>query len=170
MMDTYLQWSYKSNIFMYNSNMLKQKLKDELKQSMLARDAVRTSVLRMVISAIGYYEIQKGGAGYTATDEDVLSVIQKEVKMRKDSIDQFLKAGREDLVAKETKELSILEAYLPEQMSEDDIRSLVKQAIIETKASSPQEMGKVMGNLMPKVKGKADGSLVNKIVREELSQ
>ena len=150
--------------------MLKQQLRDELKKSMLAHDAVKTSVLRMLISAIRYYEIQKGGAGYEATDEDVLSVTQREVKMRKDAIDQFFKAGREDLVAKETKELSLLEVYLPEQMSEEDIRNFVKQAIMDTNASSPQDMGKVMGSLMPKVKGKADGGLVSKIVREELGK
>ena len=147
--------------------MLKQQLRDELKKSMLAKDAMKTSVLRMLISAIGYYEIQKGGAGYEATDEDVLSVIQREVKMRRDAIDQFIKAGRDDLVAKETKELSLLEVYLPEQLSEEDIRNFVKQAIMDAKASS-SDMGKVMGSLMPKVKGKADGGLVSKIVREEL--
>ena len=84
--------------------MLKQKLRDELKQSMLAKDAVKTSVLRMTLSAIGYYETRKGGAGYEATDEDVLTVIQKEVKQHKDSIEQFGNGGRQDLVDKETKE------------------------------------------------------------------
>ena len=80
--------------------MLKQQLREELKQSMLARDAARTSTLRMLISALGYYEIQKGGANYEATDEDVLSVIQKEAKQHKDSIQQFKDAGRDELVAK----------------------------------------------------------------------
>ncbi len=81
--------------------MLKQQLKDELKQAMLAKDVQRTSVLRMVLSAIGYAEIQKGGAGYEATDEDVMAVIQKEAKQHKDSIEQFKQAGRDDLVEKE---------------------------------------------------------------------
>ena len=150
--------------------MLKQQLKDELKQSMLARDSVKTSVLRMVISAIGYYEIQKGGAGYEATDEDVLSVIQKEAKQHKDSIEQFKNGGRDELVEKEEGELKILEGYLPEQMGEDEIRKLVTEAIAQTGASSAADMGKVMGALMPKTKGKADGSLVSKIVREQLAQ
>lgn len=149
--------------------MTKQQLQEELKQSMLAKTADKTSVLRMLISAIGYYEIQKGGAGYEATEEDVMTIIQREVKQRKDSIDQFSKARRQDLVDKETAELKMLEEYLPEQMSEEDIRAIVKQTIEQTGASSMQDIGKVMGTLMPKIKGKADGGLVNKIVREKLS-
>lgn len=148
--------------------MLKQKLQGELKESMLAKDALRTSVLRMVLSALNYYEIQKGGAGYEATDEDVLSVIQKEAKQRKDSVEQFQKGGRQDLVDKETKELELLKAYLPEQLNEEEIRNLVKEAILQTGAKTIAEMGKVMGALMPKVKGKSDGGIVSKIVREEL--
>lgn len=149
--------------------MLKQKLQEELKQSMLARDMLKTSVLRMVISAIGYYEIQKGGAGYEASDEDVLSVIQKEAKQHKDSIEQFQKAGRQDLVDKETQELELLQKYQPAQMNEQEIVSLVKETIGQTSAKSISDVGKVMSILMPKVKGKADGNMVSKIVREELS-
>ena len=149
--------------------MLKQKLQEELKQSMLARDTLKTSVLRMVISAIGYYEIQKGGAGYEASDEDVLSVIQKEAKQHKDSIEQFQKAGRQDLVDKETQELELLQKYQPAQMNEQEIVSLVKETIGQTSAKSISDVGKVMSILMPKVKGKADGNMVSKIVREELS-
>jgi uncharacterized protein len=148
--------------------MLKDQLKDELKQSMLAKDAVKTSVLRMLISAIGYEEIKKGGANYSATDEDVMNVIQKEAKQHKDSIEQFKNAGRDELVEKEEGELQILETYLPEQMGEEEIKKLVEEAIKQTGASSPADMGKVMGALMPKTKGKADGSLVSKIVRESL--
>lgn len=150
--------------------MLKQQLRDELKQSMLAKDIVKTSVLRMVISAIGYFETNKGGAGYEATDEDVLAVIQKEVKQHRDSIEQFEKAGRVELVEKETAELEILKKYLPEQMGEGDVRVLVKQVLELTQASSMADMGKIMGALMPKLKGKADGGLVGKIVKEELEK
>lgn len=150
--------------------MLKQKLKEELKQSMLAKNELKTSVLRMLLSAITYSEIQKGGAGYEATDEDVLSSIQKEVKQRKDSIEQFRNAGRQELADKEIKELEILQAYLPVQMSEDQIREIVKETIHEINAKSVTDMGKVMGALMPKVKGKADGTIVSKIVKEELSK
>jgi len=150
--------------------MLKQQLQQDLKQSMLAKNELKTSVLRLVLSALGYYEINKGGAGYEATDEDVLSVIQKEVKQRKDSIEQYKNANRQELADKETKELEILQEYLPEQMNEDEIRRLVKEAVSQTGAKTMQDMGKVMGALMPKVKGKADGSLVSKIVKEELNK
>ena len=148
--------------------MLKEKLREDLKKAMFAKDEVTVSTLRMLISAIGYYEIQKGGAGYVATDEDVDSVIQKEVKQRRDSIEQFMSGGREDLVGRETKEMAVLEAYLPEQMSEDEIKRHVDEAITKTGATTQQDMGKVMGVLMPVTKGKADGSLVSKIVRERL--
>lgn len=149
--------------------MLKQQLKDELKQSMLAKDALKTSVLRMLISAVSYAEIQKGGAGYEASDEDILAVIQKEAKQRRDSIEAFENNDRQEMAEKEKKELEILTVYLPKQLSEDEIRSFVDEAIGATGATSMSDMGKIMGALMPKVKGKADGNLVNKIVREKLS-
>lgn len=149
--------------------MLKQKLQEELKQSMLARDVLKTSVLRMLLSAINYYEIQKGGAGYEATDEDVLAVVAKEAKQRKDSIEEFKKANRQELVEKESKELEMLQVYLPKQMEEEEIREIVKQTISEIGATSVADIGKVMGTLMPKLKGRADGGLVSKIVREQLA-
>ena len=149
--------------------MTKQKLQEELKQSMLSKDELRTSVLRLLLSAINYYEIQKGGAGYEATEEDVLSVIQKEAKQRRDSIAEFEKAGRQELVDKETSELKILEAFLPEQMSEDEVSSIVEQTISETGAASMADMGKVMGALGGKLKGKADMGLVSNLVRQKLS-
>ncbi|MBA3724528.1 MAG: GatB/YqeY domain-containing protein [Candidatus Levybacteria bacterium] len=148
--------------------MTKAELRDELKKSMLARDSEKTSVLRMVISALGYYEIEKGGANYEATDEDVKAVLQKQAKQRRDSIEQFKAGGRDDLVQNESKELALIEAYLPAQMGEEEISKLVAEAIASTGATSAQDMGKVMGALMPKTKGKADGGLVSKIVREKL--
>lgn len=150
--------------------MTKQELRDELKKAMFAKDTIKTSVLRMVLSAVGYYEINKGGAGYEATEEDVLTVLQKEAKQHRDSIEQFRTGGRQDLVDNETKELEILQKYLPALMSEEEIRKLVADAIKQTGAKTPAEMGKVMGALMPKTKGKADGSLVSRIVREELAK
>ncbi len=150
--------------------MLKQQLKDQLKESMLAKDQLKTSVIRFVLSGITYYEIQKGGAGYEATDEDVLAVITKEVKQRKDSIEQFEKGNRQDLADKEKAELAILETYLPQQMPEEEVKKYVDEAIIATNAATPQDMGKVMNALMSKVKGKADGSLVSKLVREALAK
>lgn len=149
--------------------MLKQKLQEELKQAMLARDELKKSVLRMLLSAINYYEIQKGGAGYEATEEDVLSVIQKEAKQRKDSIEQFKAGNRQDLVDKETKELELLQAYLPAQMSEEEIKKLVIEAIRQTSAKSMQDMGKIMSIVMPKLKGRADGALVSQLVKQGLS-
>ena len=149
--------------------MLKQKIQEDLKQSMLARDEFRTSAIRMLKSAIQYHEIQKGGAGYEATDEDVIEVIGREVKKRNEAIELYKKGGRQELADKEQKELEILKSYLPEQMSEDEIRKLVEEAISQTGAKTPQDMGKVMGTLMPKVKGRADASLVSNIVREFLS-
>ena len=150
-------------------SMLKQKLQEDLKQAMLAKDQNAVSTLRMTISAIGYYEIQKGGAGYEATDEDVLTVIQKDVKQHRDSIEQFRSGNRVDLAEKEEQELSVLENYLPEQMGEEEITQLVDAAIVSTGATSVQDMGKVMAALMTETKGKADGSVVSRIVREKLN-
>jgi uncharacterized protein len=149
--------------------MTKQELRDELKQAMLAKDEVKTSVLRMILSALNYFEIQKGGAGYEATEEDVLAVLQKEVKQHNDSIEQFKLAARQELVDKEAKELEIIKGYLPEQMSEEEVKKLVDEAIAKTGATAISDMGKVMGALMPKTKGKADGSLVSKLVKEALT-
>lgn len=149
--------------------MTKQKLQEELKQSMLAKDEVKTSVLRMLLSAINYYEIQKGGARYEASEEDVLTVIGNQAKQRRDSIDQFKSANRQELVDKEQKELEILSSYLPAQMGEEEIKALVKEAISQTGAQTMADIGKVMGALMPKVKGKADGNLVNTIVKNQLT-
>ena len=148
--------------------MTKQELKDELKKSMLAKDTEKTGILRMVISALGYYEIEKGGAGYEATAEDVETVMQRQAKQRRDSIEQFKAGGREELAANEQKELDLIQQYLPEQMSEEEVIKLVEEAIAATGASTPQDMGKVMGVLTPKTKGKADGSFVAKTVREKL--
>ena len=149
--------------------MTKQNLQEELKQSMLAKTQVKTSVLRMLLSAINYYEIQKGGAGYEASEEDVLAVIGNQAKQRKDSIEQFKAAGRNELVEKETAELELLQKYLPEQMGEEEISKLVTQALTQTGAKTMQDIGKVMAALMPKVKGKADGNLVSQLVKKELT-
>lgn len=148
--------------------MLKDKIQEDLKASMFARDELKTSTLRLLLSSLKNYEIEKG-LNYTATDEDVLTIIGREIKKRKEAIDAYRQAGREESAHKEQTELDILGAYQPEQMSEDEIRVIVKNAIEQTGASSMQGMGKLMGVIMPQVKGKADGNLVNKIVRENLS-
>lgn len=150
--------------------MLKDTIQEELKSAMLAKDENKLSTVRMLKSALQYFEIQKGGAGYEATDEDVLEVVGREIKKRKESIEMFEKGGRQELADKEKGELQILESYLPEQLSEGDVRSLVDKAITETHASQISDMGKVMGYLSPKIKGKADGGFVSGLVREKLTQ
>lgn len=150
--------------------MLKQKIQDDLKAAMLAKDAPRLSAIRMLKSAIQYFEIQKGGAGYEASDEDVMEVVGKEIKKRKESIELYKQGNRPESAESEQKEVDVLQTYLPEQMEEDEVRKLVEEAVSQTGASTPQDMGKVMGALMPKVKGKADGTLVSTLVREALSK
>lgn len=146
----------------------KQTLQEELKNSMLSRDELKTSVLRMLLSAINYYEIQKGGAGYSATKEDVITVVGSQAKQRRDSIAEFEKAGRQDLADKEKKELEILQNFLPEQMSEEEITKEVENAISSSGAQSMQDIGKVMGALS-NLKGKADMGIVSNLVRQKLS-
>lgn len=149
--------------------MLKQQLQDDLKKAMIARDEVKTSVLRMLKSSLQYFEIQKGGAGYEATDQEVQDVIGKEVKKRKESIDMYQQNNRSELAEKEQKELEVLQQYLPQQLSEDEVKKLVKNAVSQTGASGMADIGKVMGVLMQQVKGKADGSIVSKLVKEALA-
>lgn len=149
--------------------MLKDKIQGDLKQAMIARDELRLSTIRMLKSALQYFEIQKGGAGYSATDEDVIEVVGREIKKRRESIEMFEKGGRQELADKEKKELEILQTYLPEQLTEEEIRKLVDEAIAQTGATQMSDMGKVMGFLSPKTKGKADGGMVSSIVREKLN-
>jgi uncharacterized protein YqeY len=148
--------------------MLKDKIQEDLKQAMLAREEEKLSTIRMLKSALQYFEIQKGGAGYEANDEDVIEVTSREIKKRRESIEMYEKGGRQELADKEKKELEQLQTYLPEQLSEDEIQKLVVDAISETGAATMQDMGKVMGVLSPQIKGKADGSLVSSLVREKL--
>ncbi len=149
--------------------MLKDKIQEDLKQAMLAKEVEKLSTIRMLKSALQYFEIQKGGAGYQATDEDVIDVIGKEIKKRRESIEMFEKGGRQELADKEKLELEILQTYLPEQMTEEEVQVLVNEAITQTGAKTMQDMGKVMGALMPKVKGKADASIISNLVRQKLS-
>ena len=148
--------------------MLKEKIQEDLKQAMLAHEEHKLSTIRMLKSALQYYEIQKGGAGYEATDEDVIEVVGREIKKRRESIEMFEKGGRQELADKEKAEIDTLTTYMPEQLTEDEVRKLVEEGITQTGASTMQDMGKVMGWLMPKTKGKADGQLVSQIVREKL--
>ena len=144
---------------------LKEQLTNDMKEAMKSHDKDRLAVIRMVRGAIRQQEID---GQKELGDEDVIAVMSKEIKMRKDSIEEFKKGGREDLIAKTQAEIDVLMPYMPAQLSEDEVRELVKAAVAETGATTPKDMGKVMGVLMPKVKGRADGKLVNTIVRSLL--
>jgi len=137
-----------------------------MKQAMKNKEKDKLVVIRMIKAAIQNESIK---LGRDLSEEDELSVLSREVKQRKDSLHEFEKAGREDLVDKVRAELKHVEIYMPEQLSEEELAEIVKQAITESGATSKKEMGKVMAALMPKVKGKADGSLVNKLVQQHLS-
>jgi len=144
---------------------LKDKLKSDLIAAMKAKDALRLSTLRLVINTIKNKEIDSR----TELDEDaVLGVLTSAVKQRRESIEQFEKAGRTDLSDKEKAELAIIQEYMPQQMGKDEVLAAVKEAVSETGAAGAKDMGKVMKALMPKVKGKADGKLVNELVKEVL--
>ena len=148
---------------------LKDKIQEDLKQAMLDKAEEKLSTIRMLKSALQYHEIQKGGAGYTATDEDVVEVVGREIKKRRESIEMYEKGNRQELADKEKRELAVLQSYLPEQLSEEDVRALVDEAIATTGATTMADMGKVMGILSAKTKGKAEGSIVSSIVRAKLS-
>lgn len=145
---------------------LQEQLVNDMKEAMKARDEAKVSTIRMLRAAIKNKEIEKGGTSYKLSDKEIIDVIITAIKQRKDSIEQFTKGNRNDLAEKEKKEAEILQGYLPPQMSEDDIKAEVKKAIAETGAVSQKDMGKVMKALMPRVAGKADGAVVNRLVKE----
>lgn len=146
---------------------LKITLQNDLIEAMKHKDAVKTSAIRMLKAAIMKWEVA-GTAKKEATDDVILDLVGKEIKQRKDSIEQFRKGGREDLAIKEEAEIRVLEHYLPAQLSEEEIRNIVQVAIQELSLQGKPEMGRVMGAVMPKVKGKADGSIVRRVVEEAL--
>jgi uncharacterized protein YqeY len=145
---------------------LSDKVNADITAAMKAKDAPRLSALRMMKAAITNKGVEKGR---DLEDAEVLQVLGSLVKQRRDSIDQFSKAGRTDLVEKETAEIAVLEEYLPPAASADEIDAAVTAAIAETGAASPKDMGKVMKAVMPKLAGKnADGKAVNEAVRRKL--
>ena len=141
-------------------------LLEDLKQAMLAKDELKTSVLRMLKAEI--MKIQTDGSGTEITEAVIQSVIQKMIKQRKDSFEQFKAGGRAELAEKEEKEIAILQAYLPEQISEDAIRAEVRASKEALGVTDKSGVGKLMGALMGKLKGKADGGVIKRIVEEEL--
>jgi uncharacterized protein len=145
---------------------LKERLQEDLKIAMKNKDALRLSVIRLAKAAIMNLEIARG---HELTDPEVIEVLAKEAKQRIDSITEFEKAGRIDLVDALRHEIKIVQEYLPAQLSEADLRKLIQEAIAEVGATCKKEINKVMPVLMPKIKGRADGKLVNQIVNSLLN-
>lgn len=150
---------------MQNKN-LKQKLADDLKQALRDGDKVRCSVIRLLLAAINNTEIARQAV---LEDADIYGVIAKEIRQRKESIDAFKQGNRPDLVAREEAELTILEGYLPKQMSREEIIAEARRVIEEVGAKGPGDKGKVMPKLIAQLKGRADGRLINEVVTELLS-
>ncbi|MCD6103490.1 MAG: GatB/YqeY domain-containing protein [Thermotogaceae bacterium] len=144
---------------------LKQRLYEDLKKAMKTKDEIRTRTLRLIISSIKTLEVEKMTE---ATDDDVFRVLSKECRKRVEAIEAYKKGGREDLVNEEQRELEIIKSYMPKQLSEEELKEIVKNVVGETGSSSIKDLGRVMKVLMPRVKGRADGKTVNNIVRQIL--
>lgn len=147
---------------------LLEQLNSDMKLMMKNREKDKLVVIRMVKASLQNEAIKLKKDSLTGDEE--LTVLSREIKQRKDSLHEFSKANRLDLVDKVQKEIDILDVYLPEQLSEEELQTIVKETITETGASSKADMGKVMSAIMPKVKGKADGAVINRLVSERLSQ
>ncbi|MBX5436513.1 MAG: GatB/YqeY domain-containing protein [Alicyclobacillaceae bacterium] len=145
---------------------LSQRLADDMKQAMKDKDKLRLSVIRMVRAAVRNREIE---TGTELNDDQVLAVIEKELKQRRDSLQAFESAGRSDLAEEARAEIAVLMEYLPEQLSEAEIRQLAAAVIAEVGAKSKADVGKVMAQLMPKIRGKADGKAAQQVVQSLLS-
>ena len=148
---------------------LKTDIQAAMKAAMIAKDKEKLEALRAVKSAILLAETETG-AGEDLTEEQELSMLQKLVKQRKDSAKLYMEQNREDLAKAEESQAEVIGAFLPEQMDEEAIRSVVQEVMQQVGASGPSDMGKVMGPSMGKMKGKADGSLISKVVKEELNK
>jgi uncharacterized protein YqeY len=143
-----------------------EQVSKELLVAMKSKDPVRVSTLRMLVSAIRYKEVEKNK---TLAEGDVLDVIQSEAKRRKESMAEYTKAGRADLASKEEAELNVLKVYLPQALSDAELKALVQSAIQSSGAKSPQDMGRVMSVVMPQIKGRADGKQAQTLVQQALS-
>jgi len=144
---------------------LQLRIESAMREAMLARDVRRTGTLRMAMAAFQNRRIE---LGRDLTDEDVIDVLSKQMKQRRESIEHFKAAGRDSMVQVEEEESAIIAEYLPQPLSEDELRNMVTAAIAETGASTPADLGKVMGRLAPQVKGRADGKVVSDMVRAQL--
>ena len=147
------------------ANSIRHLIEEAVKSSMKERNKERTSTLRMALSEIKKEEIDRR---VELSDEESIKIIQRMIKQRKESAAQFFEANREELANKENSEISILQDFLPEQLSEDEIKDIVLNAIAETEAQDSQDMGKVMGLLKSKIKGNADMAIVSRLVKENL--
>ena len=145
---------------------LAEKLQPEIKAAMLARDAARLNALRMLKSAIGYVQIEKKTDALS--DADFLAVVQREVKKRRDSADQFTSGGRPELAAKEQSEITVLETFLPKQLSPEELEALVRATIKEVGATDKKQMGAVMKAVQAKAAGRADGKTISTLVSKLL--
>ncbi|MPW27089.1 GatB/YqeY domain-containing protein [Alkalibaculum sp. M08DMB] len=145
---------------------LKEQLSSELKESMKAKDLIAKSTIILVRAAILQYEKDNK---VELIDEDIIGIISKQVKQRKDALAEFKKADRQDLVDQTEREIEILVKYLPQQLSESQVESIVLEAMKQVGADSMKDMGKIMAVVMPKIKGRADGGIVNKLVKENLN-
>ena len=145
---------------------LEERLAEEMKQAMKSSDKLRLSTIRMVRSALKNKEIE---LRKKLEDEEVVKVIQVMVRKGEESVEQFQAGGRVDLVEKERSEIEILKSFLPQPLSQEEILKIIDQSIQETQASSPKDIGKVMKSVIPKIGGKADGKLINQLVKERLS-
>ena len=148
---------------------LQERIDVDLKEAMRAKAALKLGVVRMLKSALKNAAIEKGGADAQMNDADVAQVIRKQVKQRQDSIESFEKGGRAELVAKEKEEMSILQSYLPQAMSADELAKVVRETIAEVGATSKAQMGAVMKALQAKVAGRADGKALSAEVQKQLS-
>ena len=146
---------------------IKTKLEDDLKRAMRERNAPRRDVIRYIRSEIRNQEIR---LRRDLEDDDAIQVLSRQAQQRRDSIEAFESANRQDLVDKERAELEIITEYLPRQMGEDEIRALVAQTVAETGAAGPRDMGKVMSAIMPQVRGRAEGRQVSALVSEKLRE
>lgn len=146
---------------------MKEKLNADLKDAMRNKDNNRRDTVRLLLTAIKNAEIEKGGE---LTDQEAMALLQKQAKQRRDSITAYEQGGRPDLVEAEQIELTIIEGYLPQQMSDDEIRTVVQDTIAKAGITDIKDIGKVMGPLMGQLRGKADGAAVQRIAREELSK
>jgi hypothetical protein len=144
---------------------ISERLSDDFKEALKKGDKRKVSILRVIRAAIKNKEIEKGDS---LKDEEIFVVLRSFVKRAKESIEQFSKGEREDLVKKEEEELEIIQSYLPKELTEDEIRRLVKDTIDEVGAKGPKDIGKVMKTIMSKVKGQVDGKFVNELVRKAL--